>query len=237
MTHMLDIWERGAAWHSIDRALLILQYACPGETYQRLSEFTLGQRDTLLLQIREKTFGDRIESYVECPSCSERLEFGLSCDILLADAALPVPGRKKIEHEGIEWELRAPTSVDLAAVVTAEHASAATKMLLARCATRVTEIPGASGPAPESLPESLSEAIAALDPQAEIRIALTCQACTHAWQSDFDIASFIWSEICARGRRLLQEIDVLARRYGWSEADILRMSDTRRGLHVQMALS
>ena len=29
----------------------------------------------------------------------------------------------------------------------------------------------------------------------------------------------------------------LARAYGWNEADILAMSETRRGLYVQMAIS
>jgi hypothetical protein len=125
----------------------------------------------------------------------------------------------------------------MAAVATAEHVAAATQMLLARCVTRVTETLDSAAPALEALSAVFREEIAALDPHAEIQIALDCQACTHAWQSCFDIAGFFWSEICARSRRLLQEIDVLARRYGWSEADILRMSDTRRGLHVQMALS
>ena len=38
-------------------------------------------------------------------------------------------------------------------------------------------------------------------------------------------------------RRLLQEIDLLARTYGWTEGEILGMTDHRRRLYVGMALS
>ena len=64
-----------------------------------------------------------------------------------------------------------------------------------------------------------------------------CAACGHAWQSVFDIAGFFWNEIHVRGRRLLQEIDLLARTYGWTEGEILGMTDQRRSLYVGMALS
>jgi hypothetical protein len=48
---------------------------------------------------------------------------------------------------------------------------------------------------------------------------------------------FFWNEIHVRGRRLLQEIDLLARTYGWTEGEILGMTDHRRRLYVGMALS
>lgn len=184
-----------------------------------------------------------MEAYVECPACQERLEFALSCEVLLADAIDPKPKRKKMEYEGIEWELRAPTSRDLAVVMLARQLSSeaqvseATDALLACCVTPSPETSSASVSARELLRARLVAELAELDPQAEIRIELTCQACGHVWPSLFDITGFLWNEIRARSRRLLQEADVLARRYGWSEADILQMGERRRELYVQMALS
>jgi hypothetical protein len=52
-----------------------------------------------------------------------------------------------------------------------------------------------------------------------------------------EIGQFLWTEIRARARRLLQEIDALARVYHWPEADILGMSDARRASYLEMALS
>jgi hypothetical protein len=68
-------------------------------------------------------------------------------------------------------------------------------------------------------------------------MGLSCPACRCEWQGLFEIATFLWAEVRARARRLLQEVDAIARTYGWSEADILRMTDARRQLYLQMAVS
>ena len=84
--------------------------------------------------------------------------------------------------------------------------------------------------AQEALPASVRMAIAkelaVIDPQAEILLDLSCPTCGNQWQGLFDIVSFLWAEIRARARRLLQEVDTLARAYGWAETDILGMSET-----------
>ena len=233
---LLDIWERGSARHLFDQALLILQRACPAETHESLSGLTIGQRDALLLLVRAQTFGDRMESYVECPSCMERLEFTLSCETLLADAAYSGPRQKKFACAGVEWELRAPTSRDLAVVALASE-SEAVDALLTCCVTPASASTDLLVQWTDSLRATLAAELASLDPQAEIRIELTCPACKHIWHSVFDITAFLSKEIPAHSRRLLQEVDVLARRYGWAESDVLRMSGTRRRFYVQMALS
>ncbi len=76
-----------------------------------------------------------------------------------------------------------------------------------------------------------------LDPLAEVLVDLRCELCGERWQALFDIVTFFWNELHARSRRLLQEIDLLARTYGWTEGEVLRMSEQRRGLYVEMALS
>jgi hypothetical protein len=147
------------------------------------------------------------------------------------------PSRKTLAHNGVQWELRAPNSRDLAEAALAPDLPSARAVLLERCvrpASETGQVPRSWADAPEVAP---AEKLAALDPLAEILIDLKCQACGHAWQSLFDIATFLWSEIRARSRRLLQDIDVLARTYGWTESEILRLGDHRRGLYVQMALS
>ena len=234
---LLAIWERGATWRPLDRALLILQYACPDETRETLSELAIGDRDSLLLLVRGETFGDHMEAYVECPACGERLEFALSCEALLADAILHRPKIKRVECEGVEWELRAPTSRDLEVVALTHQVAEARDALLACCVTPSLEAAAKSGSESEPLRARLVAELAELDPQAEIRIELTCQACGHVWPTVFDAVGFLWNEICSHSRRLLQETDVLARRYGWSESDILRMNARRRSLYVEMALS
>jgi hypothetical protein len=234
---LLDVWERGAAWHAIDQALLVVQTAASDGPAGDPSEWTIGRRDRRLLEIRRETFGDRIDGCAECPACRATLEFELSCARLMELQGSLRPAEQTIEHDGVPWLMRPPNSRDLAIAALVPDLHRARTALLARCARPAH----GDGPDPGELTEpqqaALGEALAELDPLAEILIDLDCQSCGHTWQCLFDIATFFWSEIRARGRRLLQEIDVLARTYGWTESDVLRLSDRRRGLYVQMALS
>jgi hypothetical protein len=84
---------------------------------------------------------------------------------------------------------------------------------------------------------SIAEALTALDPAAEILIDLTCAACGSGNQTLFDISRSLWLDICARALRLVQEVDTLARVYHWGETEILSMSEARRRLYLEMALS
>ena len=72
------------------------------------------------------------------------------------------------------------------------------------------------------------------DPQAEIILVFSCQGCARRWEMLFDIAHFFWNEIAAEARRLLREIDALARAYGWSEREILSLSARRRQSYLEL---
>ena len=91
--------------------------------------------------------------------------------------------------------------------------------LLARCVTGSDGQPAADLPAPAIA--KVMSALSAADPLADVRLAVTCGECGHQWDTTFDIASFLWTEICAAVERLLGDVHVLARAYGWSEAEVL----------------
>lgn len=76
--------------------------------------------------------------------------------------------------------------------------------------------------------------MAELDPQGDIELDLACDACGHAWQTAFDVCAFFWEEIEARAKRLLQEVRLLASAYGWTERDVLALSDSRRAAYLKM---
>ena len=230
------MWERGAGLHPIDQALLILSHAFPEHTYNMLVTLSLGQRDELLLQVRRRTFGDRLDAYTECPSCRERLEFSLSCGSLLSDANIHEQREKTLTIEGIEFTVRCPDSRDAAGAAASGNVDAAIRVLLDRCVSRTQISSCGSDSLSPSAHAVIAGELAAIDPRAEILLELSCPNCQHAWQGLFDIVTFLWAEIRAHARRLLQEVDVLARAYGWPEADILSLSEARRGLYLQMAM-
>ena len=234
---MLTLFDQGARLHAIDRALLVLRYALPEVDYESLVSLPLGQRDRYLLEVRQRNFGDRLDAFTECPACRERLEFALSCRALMDNTRSEASAAQQIVIEGMQFELRCPDSTDAAVAAASSSADRAVDAFLTRCLRRADDRHFTVGELTVAHRMTIAAELAARDPAAEILLALTCSMCGHGWQALFDINHVLWREIRARARRLLQEVDVLARVYHWNEAEILGMSEARRALYVEMALS
>jgi hypothetical protein len=232
---LLRVWEVGEEQHPIDRALMVLAAAFPELTWEELAKLSIGERDARLLTVRERTYGPRLEGFVECPRCSESLEF----DVTVADlrAGEPAAGEQELASDGFELRFRLPDSRDLAAVLGCRDAAAAHDLLLQRCVleARREGTPVAGNELPADITAELARSMSERDPQAEVLIDLRCPSCQHCWQALFDIATFFWTELVAQAQRLLREVHALARAYGWREADILAMSARRRQLYLEMA--
>lgn len=236
--NILKIWERGSGLRPFERALLVLDYGSPEHGRESSLDLSLGARDRLLFEIYRLSFGDTLDAYTECPSCQERLEFSLSCsEILQNDEAQEIPEHSSVNIDGLEFTLRPPNSRDAAAAAASDSVTAAKTLLLNRCANPARLADCAVDALPAATQTKIITAIAALDPQAELLMDLVCPACHGAWQGVFEVSDFVWAEIRTRAKRLLQQIDALARVYGWREADILALSETRRNLYVQMAVA
>ena len=46
--------------------------------------------------------------------------------------------------------------------------------------------------------------------------------------------AFVWAEVDAAAQRLLHEVDVLARAYGWTEPEVLALSEARRAAYLRL---
>ena len=238
---MIQIWEQGASQHPLDRALLCLAWGCPDIPIADLAKLPLGLRDAALLTVRELTFGNQMGSQSSCPQCGELLEFSLNVSdirVVDLDRAMTEAEDGSIHHLHTDhWDLtfRLPTSLDLAAIAMTAPTQARTR-LAQRCLLQAEQngqpitLDAVSDGAIAHLSRYLGEA----DPQAEILLDLQCPACQHQWQTLFDIVAFFWSELQVQAQRLLQEVHVLARAYGWRETDILAMSSTRRQFYLEL---
>lgn len=239
---ILQIWELGQHQHPIDRAITLLEVALPDRSREELSSLSIGQRDALLLMLREQTLGTAMESVATCPSCGEPLEFSLSAtDLRLVEPSLlPLP-IYTLEIGDYHLTVTVPNSRDLAAVVNCPNLAMAQARLMQRCIREVSlrqERGEEDAIVPETLPDSVLQQVAdqivQCDPQAQLFLDLTCPACQHDWQVLFDIVAFFWAELGVQAKRLLGEVHRLARSYGWREADILAMSPTRRQFYLEL---
>ena len=226
---VLACWERGRFRHPLDRALLLHAIAAPAEDANALADRPVGERNAALLRLHETLSGDELQSSVDCPRCDERLEFSLSANALLGGAGSP-PSYVTVG----DLLVRVPTTRDLASITGEPDEERAAQALLERLVAPAET----AGPRPQR-PDA-GEVIRALeeaDPCADLTVALTCPACAHAWDASLDVAAFVWEEIEGRARRFLDEVHVLAHAYGWTEAEILRLPETRRNAYLERALA
>jgi hypothetical protein len=225
---LLRCWERGRRRHALDRALLLHAAAVPDADPETLADRPIGERNAALLRLRRALFGDDLASCVECPACCERLEFSLSAGALLERAPAD-PAYAWID--GVR--VRMPTTRDLVSITGERDDAAAARALLARLVDGTSIDAGSDAALAARVTHALDEA----DPCLDISIDMACPACAHAWSAAFDVAGFVWEEIDARARRLLDEVHVLAGAYGWTEAEILGLSDVRRGAYLERTLA
>ena len=235
---LLRLWEVGEAQHPIDRALSLIGAAFPEFSWEQLINLSIGQRDDLLLALRQSFFGPKLSTYAQCPNCREGLEFTLHApDLRQSRPADPGTREWILEVEEVTVRYRLPNSLDLAAIVHSANIAEARELLLQRCVleARQNEAVLPVSDLPEAVITALAANMESCDPQAEIQLDLVCPACQHPWLVIFDILSYLWTEISVQSKHLLQAVHVLARYYGWSETEIMAMSNRRRQLYLEMA--
>lgn len=236
---ILRLWERGKRQHPAERALSVLSLASPGVPAGDLADLSIGERDARLLSVREETFGDRLDAYVECPQCGQSLEIRLSTKRLREpEGDPPNGGSREFEIDNQYVSVRLPNSHDLLRAAGKNDVRAAREDLLSGCVLKVER--NGDEVALKDLDESvlveIERRIAAVDPRMETLLELQCPDCRHQWTTLFDIAAFLWSEIRACAQRLMQEVHVLARAYGWSEREILGLSAARRNGYLERVM-
>jgi len=223
----LDLWERGSRLHPLDRGLLALNAALADTPDESLADWPLGRRNRALAELQSACFGPRFCGWTACPQCGEKLEFEMDGGAILhpdngpgADGPIVVNGQA----------FRLPTSRDLALAAREADSGLAVVRLLESC--RLQDAAPRAW-TPEEI-EQIEERLALADPMAETRLTLDCPKCGHRWEEALDLAVFLWAEIEARARRLLLEIHTLAAAYGWTEPEILALSDRRRASYLEM---
>lgn len=185
----------------------------------------------LLTVLRAGQGGEVIEHRLHCdqPGCGERF------DVELPYAALslgPVPHHIELARDNAPpLRLRLPTGADLRAwrgQLRNDRSAPgdAQRAMLSRLCL-----------ADELRPEDSACAAAALaqvDPLVAFSVTTHCPAC--GVEADFavDLEALALQRLQVQQRQLLHDVHVLASRYGWSEAEVMALSPTRRARYVDL---
>ena len=233
----LRAWELGQPLDDQGRGLALLAVALPDVDRERLRKLPIGQRDALLVRLRQRTFGHVVRGIVRCTTCDAPLQFEL--DLRTYDATGHLQHRlppQWLVADGFDVLFRLPDSTDFEAVADrCMDTDSARSMLVERCVLE------ASREGVEVLPAELTAAaverigarMEELDPLAELPLGVSCERCGGHCLALFDAGRFLWRDVTQAAHQLLDEVHALATHYGWTEPQILALSAARRRYYLE----
>jgi len=230
---LLSLWEDGCGLHPLDRGVRAVCALLTETSAENVEDWTLGRRNQALAQLHSDCFGPELQGWTECAQCGEKLEFWVDCRSLMekqregTDEPIVLHGRR----------FRVPTSRDLARVAGESDPERATMKLLEVCRVETDDLHEQAEPLPEWSGgdlERLGEQMIAADPLAEIVLSFECPVCRSVREQALDLVEFVWAELEAAAKRILGEVHALASAYGWSEREILALSESRRAMYLAM---
>ena len=224
---MLSFWETGSRLSPLDRGVLAMQVA--GAPASQAADLPLGERNRLLAQLYREHFGAALDGFTQCTQCGEMLEFHFDLEPV-ADAPPLQAGNPVVVGQ---WKFRLPTSRALAIALNSGEEATARQRLLAHCLAEPVLTPAWT----EDEITAIEEHLAKADSLAEILLDFKCLECGAGFEEALDLGSFLWSEIENAAQQLLDDINLLASAYGWTEGDVLRLSAMRRDAYVRRVLA
>jgi hypothetical protein len=193
----------------------------------------VGDRDVLMLQLRRLSLGDVVQAVVTCPACEAPMDVDFAVSQIdveprpLGESTFTVdmPRAGRMPRR---VQFRVPTGADQEAVGERGDVDPV-ELLLERCLV---------GEHPDRLDERerdlVINAIEVHAPDVDLQLDLTCPDCDELFVLPFDTTAFVLAELRRIGRRVIEEIHLLALHYHWAEADILGMSGPRRRRYLAL---
>ncbi len=213
-----------------------------------------GDRDYLILKLRQMTFGNKVEATLVCPNpdCGQKVDINFQISnipikpgkisSLVFTVKLPKQAAFKDNNGNKHYrvEFRLPNGADqeeLALLVEKDETEAVNK-LLARCIGKIGKITEINQSLVEKLAsparEKIESAMEELAPQVEQDMETTCRECNHVFSFPFNISKFFLDEMKINLDQLYLEVHFLAFYYKWSESEILSMTNKKRRKYLEL---
>jgi hypothetical protein len=214
-----------------------LARACEGDVLD-WSRLCVPDLDAFIVRLRQALLGDRIRADLKCPAeaCGRRIDIDFGIEQYLAHHAQTVGAESDADCEPADepgWfiprlvegiRFRLPSVVDQIAVAS----SADAEDELARRCIQPAKISARHR-------EQIEAAMEVLGPSLSSDLQGRCPECGTAVKVQFDARWFCLLELRQRAAFICQEVDLLARRYHWSEAEILALPRARRAAYADLA--
>lgn len=224
---LLDLWTTARNLAPPERAVALAANVGPEIDASILANQPLGERDVRLAKFHQLHGGPLFDATSQCPTCDANVDLPVSVEMLVAshrEIADP-PDPLTIDDRQVDW--RPVTTNDLIAASATEDDVEAAELLVTRCLHGATADPDTRA--------ALAHALADADPLAEVMLDTVCTECQAPFVAEIDIARHALATFERKAATLLADVDVLARRYGWTEAEILSVPAHRREHYLALA--
>lgn len=226
---LLEAWDQASVAPVAGRGAVLVQLAglCPD--LDSVLDLGVSECAALAALAHATAFGREVAGVITCSSCGELLSAQVSLpnaeELLTAATAGP---RQAVVGE---FTVRAPTTRDLlAAAATPDRARA---VLLSRCVRHGDGSPVDPAQLTQEEASLLDEAAEAITAATMTTLCARCPACGEQVRAALDTAAVLWDRVDIAAPALMEEVAVLARAFGWSEADLLAMPAARRAAYLE----
>ncbi len=211
----------------------------------------VGDRQYLLLKLREITFGQRVQASIPCPwpDCGKRMDIDFQTsdvpvkkaevDSLIYEMALS-PEAVEPHDEGaanqrsVRFRLPNGGDQEMLAPWFAQNEAETLTLLLSRCLVSLGDEQTPSRETIHALSPmarmEIEQQMAILMPGIELTMDAQCPECGREFIVPFELQDFFFGEFQTSPDMLRREVHYLAFHYHWSESEIMNMTrDKRRG--------
>ena len=214
----------------------------------------VGDRDYLVLRLRQITNGNRVAAILVCPNpqCGKNIDAdfdigdihvkqgNISSQVSTHKLAIQSPIKNGHESGDYIVNFRLPNGGDqeaMASLVEGDESKAVT-MLLARCIQGIDGIGDIDERQIEKISatarEKIEKKMAELAPRVDLEMEARCPECGQEFLFPFNMARFFLDEMKINLNQLYQEVHFLAFHYKWSESDILTMTRKKRRKYLEL---
>jgi hypothetical protein len=219
---------------------------CP-TTPESIRDLCVGDRDYLLVKLREATFGPKISRVLACPhdGCGARMDLDLLVsDFSICDRPTQPSHRLRLDdasgRDALDLEFRVPRGRELE-LISAQAATSVEELrdrLLRWCVVQVAAVEDGGESSFSALSTASKDVLAAAiedaGPRVELELELVCPDCARTFDVVFDPASLLLEDIGAARAAFERELHLLALHYHWAPRELLELTRPRRQRYLRV---
>lgn len=227
---ILNIWDSCVDKNQAFKGVALASLALNEKNHSNISDWSIEKRDVALFHVRKTLFGNKFSNIAHCPQCNQTVEWDLYLQQMGIPNLIDIPDNLEIPIKIADYNLmvRLPNSNDLF--------SNNKDKIIENCILNFKEYNEQliDQKIPDILVNQISSKYDEICKASNITYHLNCVECEHKWQVIFDIVAYLWKEIDQWAKSFLGQIYMLAKTFGWSETDIINMSDNRRNYYLNL---